>query len=332
VRRVAPHTSIKFSRFQWKALIAHSPKNFILQIASVLSTSMTMSNFSRDYSRYSRETLAERRRNLRRQRGWKVLRTIWRTIVVSSMAGGLVWTLTLRFWVLKTPEQVQIQGTELLSPDTIRELLALRYPLSLLHVEPQTLVHLLESSAPIAHAAVSREVMPPRLVVQVQERQPVAQAALAPNAPSDPAAAKDAWGLLDERGFWIPLEQFTNLQSVEDLPSLKVFGMRPEVQGDWASLYRIIHESPIEITEVDWRDPSNLMLQTELGRVHFGPYGVNFAQQLQSLDRLRNLPEHPQFEEINYIDLRNPETPYLHLTSSPSTAQPPSSPSQSPNP
>ncbi|MFZ9737170.1 MAG: cell division protein FtsQ/DivIB [Prochlorotrichaceae cyanobacterium] len=294
---------------------------------------MTMSNFSRDYSRYSRETLAERRRNLRRQRGWKVLRTIWRTIVVSGMAGGLVWTLTLRFWVLNSPEQVQIQGTERLSPDTIRDLLSLRYPLSLLHVEPQTLVHVLESSAPIAHAAVNREVMPPRLVVQVQERQPVAQAALTPSSPS---AGQDTWGLLDERGFWIPLEQFTNLQSEEDLPSLKVLGMRPELQGSWASLYQIIRESPIEITEVDWRDPNNLMLQTELGLVHFGSYGVNFAEQIQSLDRLRNLPEHPQFSQINYIDLRNPETPYLHFTPSASPPQSPSStPSsapQSPNP
>jgi cell division protein FtsQ len=283
-----------------------------------------MSNFSRDYSR---ETLAERRRNLRRQRGWKVLRTIWRTLVVSAMAGGLLWSLTLRFWVLSAPDQVQIEGTKLLSPDTIRDLLALNYPLSLLQVEPQKLVHTLESSAPIAHAAVTREVVPPRLIVQVQERQPVAQASLAPNAqplPGQPVASSqgEAWGLLDERGFWIPLEQFTNLQSEEELPKLKVLGMRTEVRESWTYLYQQIQQSPIAITEVDWRDPNNLILQTELGTVHFGLYGANFGTQLQALDRLRNLPEHPQFKKMDYIDLRDPNSPYLHLT----PQKPPSSP------
>lgn len=291
-----------------------------------------MSNFSREYSR---ETLAERRRSLRRQRGWKVLRTIWRTLVVSAMAGGLLWSLTLRFWVLSTPDQVNIEGTKLLSPDTIRELLALNYPLSLLQVEPQKLVHTLESSAPIAHAAVTREVVPPRLIVQVQERQPVAQASLSPNAqpfpgqPTPSASAKqEIWGLLDERGFWIPLEQFTNLQSEEELPKLKVLGMRPEIRQDWTSLYQQIKQTPIVITEVDWRDPDNLILQTELGTVHFGLYGDNFESQLQSLDRLRNLQKHPQFKKMNYIDLRDPNSPYLHLTPSKAPSAPP--PSQKP--
>jgi len=289
-----------------------------------------MSNFSREYSR---ETLAERRRSLRRQRGWKVLRTIWRTLVVSTMAGGLLWSLTLRFWVLSAPDQVQIEGTKLLSPDTIQDLLALNYPLSLLQVEPQKLVHKLESSAPIAHASVTREVVPPRLIVQVQERQPVAQASLAPNAqpfPGQPAASakQEVWGLLDERGFWIPLEQFTNLQSEEELPKLKVLGMRPQMRESWTSLYQEIHKSPIAITEVDWRDPNNLILQTELGTVHFGLYGANFERQLQSLDRLRNLPEHPQFKKMNYIDLRDPDNPYLHLTpqKAPNSPQPPKKP------
>jgi cell division protein FtsQ len=87
-------------------------------------------------------------------------------------------------------------------------------------------------------------------------------------------------------------------------------------------LYQQIQQSPIAITEVDWRDPNNLILQTELGTVHFGLYGANFGTQLQALDRLRNLPEHPQFKKMDYIDLRDPNSPYLHLT----PQKPPSSP------
>ena len=272
-----------------------------------------ISNFPRDFSR---EALAERRLQLRRQRGWKVIRTAWRTLLVSGMATGLVWSLTFRFWVLNTPEQVQIEGTELLSPETIHDLLPLQYPLSLLQVEPQNLVKTLESSAPIAQAAVTREVVPPRLIIRVQERRPVAQASLAPETGSV-KPGQEKWGLLDERGFWIPLEQFTNLQSDKELPPLKVLGIRLDLRSDWSSLYKTILSSPIKVTEVDWRNPNNLILKTDMGIVHCGVYSPQFPLQLQTLDRLRNLPQHPQAKEMEYIDLRDPQAPFLQIRASP---------------
>ncbi|MFZ4665609.1 MAG: cell division protein FtsQ/DivIB [Prochlorotrichaceae cyanobacterium] len=273
-----------------------------------------MSNFSRDFSR---EALAERRLKLRRQRGWKVIRTAWRTLLVSGMATGLVWSLTFRFWVLNTPEQVQIEGTELLSPETIRDLLPLQYPLSLLQVEPQNLVKTLESSAPIAQAAVTREVVPPRLIIRVQERRPVAQASLAPGTTGSVKPGQEEWGLLDERGFWIPLEQFTNLQSNKELPPLKVLGIRPDLRSDWTALYKTILSSPVKVTEIDWRNTNNLILKTDMGVVHLGVYSSQFPLQLQTLDRLRNLPQHPQAKGMDYIDLRDPQAPFLQIRASP---------------
>ena len=275
---------------------------------------MIMSNFSRDFSR---EALAERRLKLRRQRGWKVIRTAWRTLLVSGMATGLVWSLTFRFWVLNTPEQVQIEGTELLSPETIRDLLPLQYPLSLLQVEPQNLVKTLESSAPIAQAAVTREVVPPRLIIRVQERRPVAQASLAPGTTRSVKPGQEEWGLLDERGFWIPLEQFTNLQSNKELPPLKVLGIRPDLRSDWTALYKTILSSPVKVTEIDWRNTNNLILKTDMGVVHLGVYSSQFPLQLQTLDRLRNLPQHPQAKGMDYIDLRDPQAPFLQIRASP---------------
>jgi len=272
-----------------------------------------ISNLPRDFSR---EALAERRLQLRRQRGWKVIRTAWRTLLVSSLATGLVWSLTFRFWVLNTPEQVQIEGTELLSPETIHDLLPLQYPLSLLQVEPQNLVKTLESSAPIARAAVTREVVPPRLIIRVQERRPVAQASLAPETGSV-KPGQEKWGLLDERGFWIPLEQFTNLQSNKELPPLKVLGIRSNLRSDWSSLYKTILSSPIKVTEVDWRDTNNLILKTDMGIVHFGVYSSQFPLQLQTLDRFRNLPQHPQAKGMEYIDLSDPQAPFLQIRASP---------------
>ena len=133
--------------------------------------------------------------------------------------------------------------------------------------------------------------------------------------------------MLDERGFWISLEQFTNLKSESELPKLKVLGMRPELRQSWTDLYQIIHRSPLQVTQIDWRDPNNLILQTELGTVYFGSYSPQFPQQLEALDRLRNLPKQSQFSKKDYIDLRDPSAPYLHLPASPApSASKPSTP------
>ena len=284
-----------------------------------------------DFGAYSSESLAERRRKLRRRRSWKVLLTVWRTLLVTGMASGLLWSLTLRFWILNSPEQVEVQGTELLDPDTIVNLLPLTYPLSLLQVQPQNLVDILEASAPIANAAVIREVSPPRLIIRVQERRPVAQATLLdPSTEASPpnnVAGGDVWGVLDELGFWISLEQFQELKSSEALPTLKVLGMRPTLRDSWASMYQILLKSPVQVQEVDWRNPSNVILKTELGVVHVGPYGEQFATQLKTLDQLRDIAEYADPKTIAHIDLHNPQTPYLQTVSSPNP-KPTPSPSQ----
>jgi cell division protein FtsQ len=122
----------------------------------------------------SQTELTTRRKKLRRARRIKSFQSLWRSLLAGGMATSLVWAITLPNWVIRKPEQIVIEGNHFLSSKTIRSLLPLSYPHSLLQVQPQAIAKSLESQAPIVKATVSRQLMPPGLTIQVVERKPVA--------------------------------------------------------------------------------------------------------------------------------------------------------------
>jgi cell division protein FtsQ len=69
----------------------------------------------------------------------------------------------------------------------------------------------------------------------------------------------------------------------------------------------------VQITQLDWHDPNNLILHTEIGLVHCGPYNKQFEQQLVAIDHLRNLNQYPEAQGIEYLDLSRPDSPYLKM-------------------
>ncbi|HBB35354.1 MAG TPA: cell division protein FtsQ [Cyanobacteria bacterium UBA8803] len=261
----------------------------------------------------SQKQLTNRRQQLRRARRIKFVQAIWRSLLVGGIAGSLVWAITLPDWVIRKPEQIIIKGNQLLSTGAIRSLLPLSYPQSLLRVEPQTIANALESQAPIADATVTRQLIPPQLTIQVQERKPVAIAQ--PIVPAKDKTAQSAAeiGLLDEQGVLMPQSSYQSLQENVELPTLKVIGSTQQYLPYWSSVYRAVSGSPVKISEIDWRNPGNVILKTELGTVHLGSYSSRFAEQLRVLDRMRELPTHIQKSQIAYIDLKNPDVPVIQM-------------------
>ncbi|MGC9504306.1 cell division protein FtsQ/DivIB [Baaleninema sp.] len=264
------------------------------------------------FNSISARDLSHRRRHLRRQRGWKRLRGSLRLLAVSALAGSVVWGVTRPDWTIDDADRVRIEGNQWLSEEVIRTALPIDYPEPLLHLDPQHIADVLEASTPIAEAQVRRELIPPRLVVRVRERRPVAVAYLVePNTGT--ARPGDRVGLLDADGFWMPIENYDILNRLT-LPSLRVWGSSDRYRNDWATVYRALEQSPVDISEIDWRDPTNIIVTTrELGTVHFGPFDDRFGDRLEALDRLRNLPETVDISQIAYIDLRNPDKPLLQL-------------------
>jgi cell division protein FtsQ len=263
-----------------------------------------------DIAAVSRLELAERRRRLRRQRRLRILRASWRSLAVLSFAGGLVWVISLPVWVIHHPQQVDIEGNKLLSTKAIQAILPIDYPQALWQIQPEAIAEQLKQQAPISEAMITRRLLPPGLVVQIRERAPVA---IAVSNSAVNATDQSQIGLLDKDGTWMPLESYTSLNQSSQLPKLKVIGMQEQYRSQWVTLYQTLSTSPVKILEVDWRQPANLTLKTELGVVYCGFYGDRFAEQLEALDRMRQLPKSINANQISHIDLTNPDSPLVEM-------------------
>lgn len=265
----------------------------------------------------SRVAVTQRTKQLRRQRWWRGMQVIWRSLWVFVLAGILIWLLIQPQWVIDRPEQVIIRGNQLFSDTAIQSILPLKYPQSLMKIQPEEIASQLEAKGPIASAVVTRNLLPPSLIIQITERNPVAISIPNPDIPpssnqTSPQSAPTLTtteGLIDETGVWMPRASYTALGL--PLPNLKVIGLDEKIRPQWQEIYQIITSSQAQVTEIDFRNPSNLILTTSLGKVHIGRYGQNFTKQLGILATLpqANPPLDPS--KIAYINLRNVDRPHI---------------------
>jgi cell division protein FtsQ len=272
-----------------------------------------------DIASVSRTDLTQRRKRLRRKRRVKIIQTIWQTIAVSGFAGTLLWGAIQPTWVLKAPESIEISGNQLLSDEAVRSLMALSYPQSMWKIQPSRIAGSLQKQPAIAHANVTRRLLPPGLIVEVKERIPVAIA----QARSENSEETDekTLRLIDASGVLIPMESYGSANTSSrnpkaKLPNLKVIGMPEQYRELWGQVYQTLNRSSLKISEMDWRDPSNLILKTELGKVHLGTPNSLLPEKIKLLLQMRQLPAEVNPNQIEYIDLKNPDTPMIQILNS----------------
>jgi cell division protein FtsQ len=263
----------------------------------------------------SRIDLAQRRRKLRRQRRVRIFQLIWQTFAVGSLASGLWWLAIQPMWVLKNYQDIEVEGNQLLSSEAVQLQTGLVYPRSLWRIQPSQITESLKHQPIIADAVVSRRLFPPGLVIHIQERIPVAIA-----YDSDPKTSPDLTeakkikkGLLDADGNWIPLDKYITMNPNAKMPNLKVMGSPQQYASFWTSLYQAVSQSQVSITEIDYEDSSNLILKTELGLVHLGAPTSRLGEQIKTLAKLRHLPNKVNPNKMEYIDLKNPDSPLVQM-------------------
>ena len=240
-----------------------------------------------------------RRLALKRQRQLRILQTLWRSLLVSSLAGGLIWASFLPKWTIRQLKQVEIQGNEYLSADVVKGLVQETASQPIFTLTPQTIERILKNQAPIAQVSVARKLYPPQVTIAIKERHPIAE-----TLPDPTAINPLEKGYLDAQGMWMSQD---NYRSAEDFPTptLKVIGYRPHYSLQWAKLYPHLQTLPITIKAVNWQDPSNLILETELGEVHLGGNLESLPEQLDKLAQLKNLPQKLPPQQIRRINLKN---------------------------
>ncbi|MBE9035460.1 cell division protein FtsQ/DivIB [aff. Roholtiella sp. LEGE 12411] len=262
----------------------------------------------------SRTDLAQRRKKLRRQRQMKIIQAIWRTFAISGLAVGLLWVAIQPIWVLSAPKQIVMKsGNQLLSDDAMKSLLVLSYPQSLWRIRPSAIADSLKQQPTIAQATVSRRLFPPGLNIEIQQRVPVAIAQKRIEQNRNTTNKKATVGLLDASGVWMPLEKYKSLNPTGKLPTLKVIGLPEQYSPYWTQLYQAVSHSSVKVTEIDCEDPTNLILKTELGKVHLGVPSIQLPEQIKLLAQMRHLPAKLNSSQIEYIDLKNPESPLVQV-------------------
>lgn len=265
-----------------------------------------------DVSPVSRDQLRARRKTLKRQRRLTLGQSLWRILALSGLTAGIFWGATRPIWLLYGPGQITVTGNQLISDETLQTLVPLEYPLPLMKVEPEVIAQQLRQRAPIVQAEVSRQFLPPRLHIRVQERVPVAVVLPAGNGENDSDVQFLQAGLIDAQGAWMPKTSFS--LSDRNLPTLRLRGLQPQYQRYWPQIYETIRASPVAIREIDWHDPSNLILHTDLGVVYLGSYTPDLDRQLATLDQMRHLPEQIGDSQLAHIDLTNPDRPSLAIS------------------
>ncbi|NJK34495.1 MAG: FtsQ-type POTRA domain-containing protein [Oscillatoriales cyanobacterium SM2_2_1] len=224
---------------------------------------------------------AEKRRQLRQERRRRLQLNLWQCSLMVGISLGTLWVSALPMWLVQDLSQIEIEGNQLLSKESIKKRLALPLPQSIFQIQPDSVAQSLEQSSPIRRAYISRALFPSRLLVQVHERIPVAT--------SERGGKK---GYLDAEGIWMPESLFdATLQP----PELEVLESTAPIEPQiWSSLYQQIRRTKVRIRRIDIRDRSNIFLLTDVApvRVRIGIYKPSqFQQQLLKLDEMRQLQQ-----------------------------------------
>lgn len=250
---------------------------------------------------------AERRRLLRQQRRQELVRHSWRTVVLSAAAVGLGWLLLRQGWMLRSPQQVEVIGSQQVSRDQAIQAAGLRFPVPLLELRPQAIRSALSASLPVENVQVSRFMLPPRLRIQLVDRQAVARAVR--RTPSGPEL-----GYVDRFGSWMSRRQQLGAIGAKE-PSLKVIGWQERYRPALRQVLARRDDLGSPLLEVRFETNGSLWLRTaSLGRVRLGPPDARLERRLEVLGHLSSeLPAKVRSLRLQSIDLTNPDQPELGL-------------------
>jgi len=251
---------------------------------------------------------AERRHQLRQERRADRLRNLWRLVVFSAMATGLGYGLLSQGWTLRTPSQVEVSGSKLVSRDQVIQAAGLNFPQPLLALQPRQIIQTLSVALPVENVRVSRLMLPPRLRVELIDRAAVARAERRSKAGLEQ-------GYVDRLGNWISLRQNLGVQ-LEGTQELRVVGWNDRHRP---ALAMVLKQRPAfggKLREIRFDPEGSLWLSTtDLGPLRLGPADGQLERRLAVAAHLNTaLPAELKGRRPQIVDLSDPDQPELSLT------------------
>lgn len=252
----------------------------------------------------------ERRRQLRRQRQAERLQDGWRILVYGALTAGLGFVLLREGWMLQGPDQVAVSGSRLVSREQVIAAARLRFPQPLFALQPRLLSRNLAESLPVEQVKVTRLMLPPRLRVDLVDRQAVARAQRrTPKGPEN--------GFIDRTGNWINADPSIQ-QRLGGKATIQVVGWNERNRPVLGKVLAAREQIGPGLREIHFEPDGTLWITTqELGPLRLGPVDSQFHRRLEVVAHLnRNLPKRLVGQRPLSIDLTDPEQPELTLRGS----------------
>jgi cell division protein FtsQ len=251
---------------------------------------------------------AERRRQLRQERRADRLRNLWRLVVFSAMATGLGYGLLSQGWTLRSPSQVEVSGSQLVSRDQVIQAAGLSFPQPLLALQPRQIIQTLSVALPVENVRVSRLMLPPRLRVELIDRAAVARAERRSKAGLEQ-------GYVDRLGNWISLRQNLGVR-LEGTQELRVVGWNDRHRPALAMVLKQRQAFGGRLREIRFDPEGSLWLSTtDLGPLRLGPADGQLERRLAVAAHLNSaLPSELKGRRPQIVDLSDPDQPELSLT------------------
>jgi cell division protein FtsQ len=227
--------------------------------------------------------------------------------VFSAITAGLGYGLLREGWALREPQQVEVSGSTMVKREQVIEAAGMRFPQPLLTLKPKELGRRLAAALPVEQVKVSRLMLPPRLRVELVDREAVARAER--RTPRGPEL-----GYVDRLGNWITMHQHLGVRSRGDL-SLRVVGWNERHRVVLARVLAARERIGAGLREIRFEPDGSLWLTTsELGQMRLGPPDSRLERRLEVVEHLtRTLPRQAKGPRPQLIDLSDPEQPELSL-------------------
>jgi len=246
------------------------------------------------------------REQLRREKRRERWRNVWRMLLFSAAGSGLAIVLLRQGWMLESPTQLEVIGSRLVTPAQVVEAGDLRFPLPLLSLQPRQLAERITTALPVEQVQVSRLMLPPRLRIQLVDREAVARAErIGPNGPE--------LGYVDQRGNWMVPHQHGRLSAVAARRLVR--GWQREHRSALQLLFQRADRLGGTIELIEFRPDGSLwLLMQPLGVVRLGQGTALLPKRLDVLAHLSaELPGRMQGRRLEAIDLTDPQHPELSL-------------------
>ncbi len=263
--------------------------------------------FNRPVSTPSKNNPREERRQkiISEKRKYNLL-IAWQLAVLTFTSFTLGWLFIKNGWESIDLRDIQIKGNKYISANQINIVTKHLFPNELIKINPLIIKRLLLKELPIEKISVSRILIPPRLEINLKERQPVA---FAQRRNSNVIEN----GLIDKDGVWMPLEIYQ--KPFRPKSSIYIEGWTLNHQKIIAKVLKQKDDlgSPLKKIMIDANGELSIKTR-DFAKVQLGTNFNSIGVQIKTIGHLsKNLPNSFMNVPGTVIDMRNPSKPEIKL-------------------